>query len=371
MEYIITKLFKEGKLMKKIIALVLVFSLVFALAACGGGGDSEPVGGDGPADEGKVYKMNVSFAAPEFSNPGITAAFERIQEASNGRIEFTYYYSWSLSSVPTVIDDLNSGIVDIAAVPVTEHMNLFPYTNLVTYTPFLGLPGTMAAGDFFHELYHENEAIQEEYEKAGVVYWTNYPLPPYNIYTTKDFAIKTPDDLNGLKLISSSALMQQFIDSHGGAVVNAPVTEYATSLNTSVVDGVINHANVLAAFGALDFVNGATAFGDSGTALAILTMCISENTWNDLPEDLQQLFLDEADNLRHDQGAWDIENGQKNLASIEEKGGTVTYLTEEEMKVWQDAFAEMLEDYIAELNANGATEAQNIYDQLMKKIANY
>ena len=40
------------------------------------------------------------------------------------------------------------------------------------------------------------------------------------------------------------------------------VTEYATSLNTSVVDGVINHANVLAAFGALDFVNGATAFGD-------------------------------------------------------------------------------------------------------------
>ena len=107
------------------------------------------------------------------------------------------------------------------------------------------------------------------------------------------------------------------------------------------------------------------------TALAILTMCISENTWNDLPEDLQQLFLDEADNLRHDQGAWDIENGQKNLASIEEKGGTVTYLTEEEMKVWQDAFAEMLEDYIAELIDNGATEAQNIYDQLMDKIANY
>jgi TRAP-type C4-dicarboxylate transport system substrate-binding protein len=171
MEYIITKLFKEGKLMKKIIALVLVFSLVFALAACGGGGDSEPVGGDGPADEGKVYKMNVSFAAPEFSNPGITAAFERIQEASNGRIEFTYYYSWSLSSVPTVIDDLNSGIVDIAAVPVTEHMNLFPYTNLVTYTPFLGLPGTMAAGDFFHELYHENETEKYIQSKAqGLLY---------------------------------------------------------------------------------------------------------------------------------------------------------------------------------------------------------
>lgn len=352
--------------MKKIIALALVFCMIFALAACGGG--EEPVQG-GDVDEGKVYDLNVSFAAPEFSTTEITAALDRIQEASNGRINFTYYYSWSITSVPTVVDDLNAGIVDIAAVPINEHLNLFPYSNLVTYTPFLGIPGMTAAGEILHEMYQENEVMQEEYAKAGLTYWTNFPMPPYNIYTTKDHAIKTPEDLKGLKLISSSALMQKYITAHGGAAVTAPVTEYATSLNTNVVDGVVNHANVLAAFGCLDFINAATVFGDSGTALTVLVMALSQNTWDKLPADLQQLFLDEADNLRINQGNWDKAANEKNIAGLEEKGGVVTRLTVEEMAVWQSSFEDMRQAYIDDLTKNGATEAQSIYDEAMEKAA--
>jgi len=370
--------------MKRIIALIMVLCLVFAFTACSsgkapaepaqtpaGGQAQQPAAPAAPADDGKVYKFNVSFAAPEFSTTEITAALDRIQEASKGRIEFTYYYSWSITSVPTVVDDLNSGVVDIAAVPVNEHVNLFPYTNLVTYTPFLGLPGMIETADIFHELYSEHEAIQKEYENAGLKYWTNYPCPVYHIFTTKDHSIRKPQDLKGLKLISSSSLMQKYITANGGAAVTAPVTEYATSLNTNVVDGVINHANVIAAFGCLDFINAATVFGESGTADALMIMCFSQKAWNSLPADLQQLFIDEADNLRHDQGAWDKEASQKYISAIEEKGGNVIRLTPEEIAVWADAFKEMREAYIQELIAGGATEAQNIYDALMQKIAKY
>lgn len=358
--------------MKKILALILALVMALSLVACGEKAPAADADADAGADvvvDDTVYKMNVSFAAPEFSTTEITAALDRIQAASNGRIEFTYYYSWSLSSVPTVVDDLTSGVVDIAAVPINEHLSLFPYSNLVTYTPFLGLPNMLEAAKIYDELYAENEVFAQEYANLGLKYWTNYPCPGYNIYTTKDNQIKTPDDLAGLKLITSSSMMAEFITAHGGAVLNSPVTDYATNLNTNVADGVVNHANVLAAFGCMDFVNGATVFGDMGTAVSIMMMCFSEEAWNRLPADLQELFVAEATALRDNQGGWDNGANGKNIAGISEKGGAVVELTDEEVKVWQDAFAPFLTDYIAELTAGGATEAQAIYDALQAKLA--
>ena len=354
--------------MKKILALILALVMALSLVACG---EKAPAADDGAAagDDTTVYKMNVSFAAPEFSTTEITAALDRIQAASNGRIEFTYYYSWSLSSVPTVVDDLTSGVVDIAAVPINEHLSLFPYSNLVTYTPFLGLPNMLDAAKIYDELYAENEVFAQEYANLGLKYWTNYPCPGYNIFTTKDNQIKTPDDLAGLKLITSSSMMAQFIEAHGGAVLNSPVTDYATNLNTSVADGVVNHANVLMAFGCMDFLKGATVFGDQGSAMSLMMMCFSEDAWNALPADLQALFEAEAETLRDNQCEYDYTSHAGNIDYIRGNGGNVITLTDEEIDAWRDAFAPFLSDYIAELEAGGATEAQAIYEALQAKLA--
>ena len=356
--------------MKKILALILALVMALSLVACGEKAPAADEGADAPAvEDNTVYKLNVSFASPEFTTQAITDSLNRIQAASNGRIEFTYYYSWSLTSVPTVVDDLNSGVVDIAAVPINEHLALFPYSNLVTYTPFLGLPNMLEAAKLFDELYAENAAFAEEYAKNGLKYWTNYPCPGYNIYTTADKQIKTPADLKGLKLISSSAVMSEFLTANGAAVVNAPVTDYATSLNTNVVDGVINHANVLMAFGCMDFVKGATVFGDQGSAISLMMMCFSEDAWNRLPADLQALFEAEAETLRDTQCEYDYTSHAGNIDYITGNGGSVITLTDDEIAAWRDAFEPFLADYIADLTASGATEAQAIYDALQAKLA--
>lgn len=366
---------------RKLLSIVLALCLVVALAAgcTNSATTSEPPTSNTPTStqpsveptvDNTVYKLNVSFAAPEFSTTEITAALDRIQEKSNGRIEFTYYYSWSLTSVPTCIDDLNSGVVDICAVPITEHLNLFPYSSLVTYTPFLGLPTILDAAQIYDELYDENPEFEQEYANIGLVYWTNYPCPGYDIFTTKDYSIRTPDDLGGLKLITSSSMMQKFIANHGGAAVSTPVTEYATSLNTNVVNGAINHANVMRAFGCLDFIKGATIFGEQGTAIALMAMAFSEQTWNKLPADLQQLFTDEAEALRDDQGGWETGAAKGAIASISEAGGTVITLTGDEIQVWRDAFEDLRVEYIDSLVSGGATNAHAIYDAVQAKIAN-
>ena len=63
--------------MKKLLVLVLAACLSIGL-----------LGGLTVASADEVYELNVSFAAPEFSTMGITAALDRIQEASEGRIKF-------------------------------------------------------------------------------------------------------------------------------------------------------------------------------------------------------------------------------------------------------------------------------------------
>ena len=348
----------EEKKMKKLLVLVLAACLSIGL-----------LGGLTVASADEVYELNVSFAAPEFSTLGITAALDRIQEASEGRIKFNYYYSWSLSSVPTVIDDLASGVCDIAEVPINEHLNTFTYSNLITYTPFLPMKGMRDAALTFNELFNEWECLQNEYTSLGIHYWTNIPCPVYNIFTTADKAIKVPGDMAGLKLITSSKLLSDFVAANGGAVVNSPVTDYATNLNTNVVDGVINHIKVITAFGCLDFLDGVTTFGESGMAMNLMMMCISQSCWDRLPEDLQQLFNDEIDRLLNEQCDQDIEMSTNNMKVLEDRGVPITALNEEEIAVWRDAFDDMRQGYIDELESTGYDQAQELYDALMEKLA--
>ena len=342
------------KLLVMVLAACMCIGLMGSLATAG-------------ADE--VFELNVSFAAPEFSTMGITESLNRIQEASEGRIVFNYYYSWSLASVATVVDDLNSGVVDIAAVPVNEHLNTFPYSNLITYTPFLPLKGMRETAQMFNKMFAENEALQNEYSMLGLHYWTNYPCAPYNIYTTADKQIREPGDVAGLKLITSSKLMSDFVTANGGAVVNSPVTDYATNLNTNVVDGVINHINVMAAFGCLDFIGGATTFGDSGTAMNLMMMCISQSVWDRLPDDLKALFEAETDGLLNGQCDDELEMMTNNTQALVDKGVNIVELTDEEIQVWRDAFEEMRQGYIDELESQGYDQAQELYDALLAELA--
>ncbi len=259
--------------------------------------------------------------------------------------------------MPTVVDDLNSGVCDIAAVPINGHLNLFPYSNLITYTPFLGLPGMLETADLFTEMHNEQEAISKEYTNAGLHYWTTPCLATIFIPPTRKMRSERPEDLKGLKLISSSALMQAYITDHQGAAVTAPVTEYTTSLNTNVVDGIINHINVLAAFGCMDFIQAATVFGDSGTATAPMVMAISEKVWSQLSPDLQKLFNDEAKILVTVRA---VGTGMltKGILILSKKKAEPLRLTEAEIKVWADIFAVQREAYIDQLIADGHTEAR-------------
>jgi len=352
--------FQGGKEMKAKKFLFAIFTLslaMFVLAGCG----------EGNADE---FHFNVSFAAPETSTPELVAALNRIQEASGDRIEMTYYFSWSLSSVSTIVDDLNAGIVDIGVVPIMEHTHLFPYSTLITHTPFLGIPSMLDAGVIFDEMFAIYDVLPAEFARNSLVYWTNISNPTYHIWTDSAYEIRLPSDLAGRRLITNSTMMQQFISRNGGAPVSAPVTEFATSINTGVVDGTVTHANVLRAFGVIDFIGAGTLFGEQGISSPLMAVVISESAWNSMPTDLQQLFTNESATVRDLQAQNTYQQSINNVNAIRAAAGDdLITLTPAEIQVWMDEFYDILEGHVEQRISDGATSAREMFDSVRARAA--
>lgn len=350
--------------LRKLVSVLMLLTLAFTLlAGCG----KKEEGGGGDAD--KVYEFNVSFAAPEFSTTALTAVFERMEEASEGRLKFNIFYSWSLTTVPTVVKDLQSGIADIAAMPVHEHSNLFPRNTLVTGTPFMGQADMVEAGEVYAELLKEEPSLLAEYDEVGLHYWTYFYNPPYNIFSTKNAAIATPSELRGSKLIVSENMVQKLIAGNSGAPISAPVTEYFSNLEKGVADGAISHINVINGFGAGPLINSATVFGESGMYLKTMVLAFNADKWNALPDDLKAIFNAEADALALESA---IEEDRKVKEGMEELAtrADVKVLTDAEMQPWKTAFEPILEEYLDQLEEDGVDNARELYEKAIEKISN-
>ena len=344
---------------RKAFSVFIVLSLAFSMFAFTGCGES---GG-----EDEVFHFNVSFMNPEPAAAGIVEALDRIQEASNGRITMTYYFSWALTSVATIIDDFNSGIVDIG-VHSFENDTFFPYANLITNTPFLGMPSIHEAARIFAEMYEDYPVLAEEFARNGIVFWTLQPFPSTQLYTRSDFEIRMPSDLAGRRIITNLPMLQEFLSNNGAAGVSAPVTDISTMINTGVADGVMQHPGVMLAFGVLDFLEGATFYGPGGILSAMGSISFSEQAWNRLPADLQQLFIDEADNVREAMASLQyVVNMPVNDRLIEQV--PVQQLSDAEIQAWLDDFAPIIDAHVETMIGRGHTEARNILDSVRARIA--
>ncbi|MPW24737.1 hypothetical protein GC105_02895 [Alkalibaculum sp. M08DMB] len=358
---------------KKLTSIIMFFCLMITLlAGCSGGSDNDSVESNTEVDKDKVHEFNVSFAAPEAATVPLTDVFRRMEQTSEGRLKFNIFYSWSLSSVDSVIKDLQSGVTDIAVVPPHEHLNLFPRTSLITGTPFLGLPGILEAGEIYNEMLEEYPSLKAEYEDLELTYWTTIFMPQNNLFQTGSYGelIVKPSDLRGHKIIGSNTMMQKLIASNSGAPVTAHVTEYYSNLEKGVADSVVQHLSALNAFGCGELIKKATVFGDSGMMINSMALIFSTNKWNSLPEDLQQIFTSEAENLRIENAKVDEFKIKAAMDKLSETAEVYT-LTDAELKEWKDAFEPILKEYIDQLEADGADDAWELYEGVIEKVANY
>jgi TRAP-type C4-dicarboxylate transport system substrate-binding protein len=245
-----------------------------------------------------------------------------------------------------------------------------PLSFDIPYLPFMGIPSMTAGTKIWWELYEKFPAMKNEW--ADVKLLASRMMPPDQIHTTKKM-VKTPEDLKGMKLAVSSALISKFVTQQGGAATHIPPTDIAVSLSTNVVEGWINHFPVAMIFGTLPSYKYHLVLGSNdytGIDAGMDQIIVNKDTWNKLPADIQEIFEQASAWYQEATIKMDMDEIQKAMNIVKEAGHTITYLTPKELKVWADAAAPIHEEWIAKYEGKGIP-AKEIYKEYKKLIKKY
>lgn len=373
--------------MKKLIALLLALTMVFALCACspttqtGPGPASNPgstssdSGGENPSGGSQyteTYNWNVAITFGGDSIRNIQAMLDEVTEKTNGRMQFTVYPSNSLISIPEYPDALKDSICDIGVVASINYPSIFTYNAEIVGMPFTGMKDEYQAIEAWYALREQfPDEINGEWESVGAFPWYVYTTPGYHLLTINSSnEIRKPEDLAGHKIMSGKTQILNLINAYGGAAIQAAPTVYYENLEKAVAEGVVNNYGVCNTFGALELMKSSTEFG-TGAYYDMFFIAISQKSWDKLDPEVQQAFLDVNADMRADmlEQKRSLEDNANAIAALSDDFNK-TVLSDEELQVWIDAMEPYNEAALEEMTTTYQKDkATEMYNYLLDWIA--
>lgn len=282
---------------------------------------------------------------------------QRIEEASDGRIDIEIYPSMTLGGAPPqLFRQAVDGVADIVWTVNGYTPGLFPrsevfelptiYTNDIEAT-------NLAMRDLFEEW------LAPEYEGVHVLF--NHVHAGQAMHMASKLA-RSPADTAGLKLRVPGPTGNAVVEALGAVPVTMPVPDLPQSLSTGAVDGALIPFEIIPP---LQLQN-ATQYQIEGPDNArfgttVFQVSMNQDRWDALPDDLQQIFIDNTDEefLREVAQIWrDADDFGINLAV--EAGNEHIVLSEEEMAAFNEAVAPVVDAWIESqsgFDAAGLVEA--------------
>lgn len=326
--------------MKRSICLVLAISILCSLAACGAGATASatPTGGGGPAAE---TKYTIQLAGSVTDDHPITQSlykFEELcEEYTEGRIDVQVYPNCQLGSNREFYEQCQSGNIQMAeagAVILANFTSKFKFMQLPYIFNSREAVQNFLASDVGQQM---NLDIAEETGIYPLVYFEN----GWQAVTNSKKEIHSPSDLNGLKIrTQENDILLQIYSNLGANPMPMAFTELFTAMQQKTVDGQVNPALIAQTgryYEVQDYITDVNAVYDLD--------CISINYefYKSLPEDLQKLVVKAASDARD----YDLQlsaNGETSAYKfLEEKGMTITYLTDAERAEFVSAAAPVIE----------------------------
>lgn len=270
--------------MKKLLSILLALALTLSFVACGGGDKPAADGGDKPAE---VYELKFAGSMP-VDSPS-SQAMERIKEycetESEGRLKITTYPANQLGDSTLVFEDIMAGNVDMGcfftnnSYDVRFAVNSMPY--LVTsaeeakrvYSP--GSHYFAAYGDLFTALDVKLLGIHGD-GFVGLLY-TKYPEGFEDVNAHKDLMMR----------MSSTDAYRIALDAMGYNSTTIAFSDLYSALQTGVCDGAIGLTPVSAESSFAELIK---YWAPQKIFIDPLDYIISQQTWDSLPADLQEII---------------------------------------------------------------------------------
>lgn len=325
--------------MKKFLALIFATFMVLSLAACGEAKPAQSTAEVNPAvqaapsaEEPIVMKVTTTLASTSFAGISLTDYLKPyIEEHSNGRIKVEVYCDGILGTERELIEALQLNTIQADIAPANSLSNFDPKLGAAVL-PYL-----------FKDRYMAYEHLDGEFgeylakdlpEKAGirVMVWSESAV---RCLANSKRPIHTPDDMKGLKFrVMETTVDMAIIEALGASPVPMNFNELYTGLQQGVVDGndnglIMTYTNKL--------YEVQPYFTVSNQYFLSNTICVSEDWYQSLPDDLKQVVEDGCKYAFYS-GRELIEKQEAEFIPIMEAAGCeIYYPTDEEIALFKEA----------------------------------
>ena len=183
--------------------------------------------------------------------------------------------------------------------------------------------------------------------------WTSEP----NIFIMKDHEIRTPADVEGLKLRVAGATAAEVVEALGGTPVQMPINQVYNSLQTGLIDGVVTGASTLSDF-KLDEVANSYTLGANLGRLTFYTV-MNQGAYDGLSDEARAALDEVAGTTlsKSAEDAWNATADAAMQAARDAGDNTVIDLTDEEAQAFTDAVADVVNAYVEQVGGAEALAA--------------
>lgn len=336
---------------KKFLALLVSISLVLSFVGCSGGGTGNNDNDDG--DE-KVYEWkmgtiyNDPVSRPDFNAFGASMQkfVDLVNERSEGRIVITPFYNSVLGASGELYDQMRRGELEVFYGQ--------PMSNIDPRFGVFNMPYIMSDYDQVLELVANPDGALYKLGQDLVAdnggYLVSSGASLFRGFFNTKKRVATVTDMKDLKVRTYE---DPIVNKFWAGISNAapmPYSEVYTALQTKGVDGL--------EFAATSVVS--SKFYEVGKFYSDINwqwtwganIVISQEKWNELPDDLKKIVTDAAWEAMELQYELESANTSKAIDELKKNGVEVYELSDEERATWIDYARSLDTSFSEEIGAD-------------------
>lgn len=361
--------------MKKFLTLALAFAMVTSLAACGTNSSTPAADSTKPDSSSSVNDLNPASEEDEFSQlenftmtvghsqPAGTPRYEslaafaaEVNKKTNGHITVDVFGDGQLGTEKEMLEQVVSGTIQ------GMRGGQFDFSpRLLMFTlPFLANNRSeitaLLSSDLAEKVCTEAEA------DTGTVIINLCDAGGFRQFSNNKHPIKTPSDLNGLKMRTNGMkTIDLTFDALGATTVSVPYADLYMNLKTGVADG---QENPWVNVSGMKFYEVQKYFTEVNYQFHPDPFYVNAQWWDSLPQEFQTIVSDCATTMGSVNDEL-IDEKQSEAREIIENSGCEIYVpTEDELKSFNDAMQSVYQKCV---NENILT--QDELDELLSIVA--
>ncbi|HOA19935.1 MAG TPA: TRAP transporter substrate-binding protein [Sedimentibacter sp.] len=318
--------------MKKLnfIALALIVVMVLG-TACGQTVDNPPT-----SAEPTVIKLGMTINEQDSFYVCATKFSELVEERTNGAYDIQLFPNSSLGDERTMLESMQMGTLDSGIITSGPFVNFVPEFGVLDL-PFLFPDNASAYKVLDGEIGKEILSKLEDHDLKGLAYAER----GFRNLTNSVRPVRTAEDIKDLKIrvMENEVYLSAFKAMDVNAVPMA-WTEALTALQQGTIQGQENPVNVIHAYKMWDSQKHVTM---TRHAYAAAVITFSEEKFNSLPADVQEIFVQAAQEAAEYERAWVAENEEAQIADLKANG--MELIEEPDLESFRQAVQAVYEQY--------------------------